>query len=116
VRIVAALLLLVPLAVLAEDVTVGDLPHEARRTLALVKGNAALPFPQDGRTFANREGRLPPRARGYYREYTVETPGLKGRGPRRIVAGRGGEFFYTADHYRSFRRIREDPRTSRIRE
>jgi len=107
VRIVAALLLLVPLVVLAEDISVTDLPDEARRTLALVKDAGALPYPQDGRTFANREGRLPQRARGYYREYTVATPGLRGRGPRRIVAGRGGELFYSEDHYRSFQRIRE---------
>jgi len=47
------------------------------------------------------------RAQGYYREYTVKTPGARDRGPRRIVAGNGGEFYYTDDHYRSFRRIRE---------
>ena len=106
-RIIAALLLLVPLVVLSEDVSVRDLPDEARRTLALVRHGGALPYPQDGRTFANRERRLPGKPRGYYREYTVETPGAHGRGPRRIVAGRGGELFYTDDHYRSFRRIRE---------
>ena len=106
-RIVAALLLLLPLLVLAEEISFTDLPDEARRTLALVEHGGALPYPQDGRIFANREGRLPRQPRGYYREYTVETPGAHGRGPRRIVAGRGGERFYTADHYRSFRRIRE---------
>ena len=106
-RIVAALLLLVPLAVLSEEVSVTDLPDEARRTVALIRHGGALPHPQDGRIFANREHRLPGKPRGYYREYTVETPGLRDRGPRRIVAGRGGELFYTDDHYRSFRRIRE---------
>ncbi len=50
---------------------------------------------------------LAQRARGYYREYTVKTPGARDRGARRIVAGNGGEFYYTDDHYRSFRRIRE---------
>ena len=62
--------------------------------------------------FHNREGLLPKRNRGYYREYTVKTPGAKDRGARRIVAGGCGEFgcveyFYTDDHYRSFRRIIE---------
>ena len=62
--------------------------------------------------FGNREKLLPPRQRGYYREYTVRTPGVRDRGARRIVAGGGGEYggseyYYTADHYRSFRRIRE---------
>ena len=115
-RITAALLLLLPLAALAADISVGDLPDEARRTLALVGHDGPFPHPQDGRIFANRESRLPRQARGYYREYTVETPGVRGRGPRRIVAGRGGELFYSEDHYRSFRRIREDQRTSRVRE
>ena len=55
----------------------------------------------------NREGRLPKHPRGYYREYTVPTPALRDRGPRRIVTGRYGELYYTDDHYRSFRRIIE---------
>ena len=57
--------------------------------------------------FGNREGLLPKRDRGYYREYTVTTPGTKDRGARRIISGRGGEYYYTEDHYRTFRRIRE---------
>ena len=84
-----------------------QLPPEARQTLALIKQQGPFPYSQDGRVFANREGRLPKRSRGYYREYTVRTPGAKDRGARRIVAGRGGEFYYTDDHYRSFRRIIE---------
>ena len=57
--------------------------------------------------FQNREGRLPPQPRGYYREYTVITPGSSDRGARRIVTGGDppSEFHYTDDHYRSFRRI-----------
>jgi ribonuclease T1 len=55
--------------------------------------------------FGNREGQLPERGRGYYREYTVKTPGAHDRGARRIVAGQGGEYYYSEDHYRSFRRI-----------
>jgi ribonuclease T1 len=50
---------------------------------------------------------LPPQQHGYYREYTVRTPGARDRGARRIVAGAGGEYYYSADHYRSFKRIRE---------
>jgi ribonuclease T1 len=57
--------------------------------------------------FRNRERRLPNRPRGYYREYTVETPGHSDRGARRIVVGRQGEMYYTDDHYRRFRRIIE---------
>jgi ribonuclease T1 len=91
----------------SRDVAVKDLPSEARQTLELIKSNGRLPYKQDGRTFHNREGRLPKRAQGYYREYTVKTPGAQDRGARRIVAGNGGEFYYTEDHYRSFRRIRE---------
>lgn len=83
------------------------LPPEARETLARIKAGGPFPYPQDGRTFQNREKRLPLRERGYYREYTVKTPGARDRGARRIVAGRGGELYYTEDHYRSFRRIIE---------
>lgn len=64
-----------------------------------------LPFERDGTTFQNREGLLPQRDRGYYREYTVITPGSDDRGARRLVIGAGGETFYTRDHYGSFVRI-----------
>ena len=94
-------------AVCGKDIRPDDLPPEARQTLELVKSNGPFPYKQDGATFANRERRLPLRANGYYREYTVKTPGAKDRGPRRIVAGNGGEFYYSDDHYRSFWRIRE---------
>ncbi len=108
-KLLAALLALVVLPAFAfqKDIAVAALPPEARQTLSLIKGNGPLPHRQDGRTFGNRERRLPMRAQGYYREYTVPTPGARDRGARRIVAGNGGEFYYTDDHYRSFRRIRE---------
>ena len=107
-RLVAALLAVaVSFAVFGKDVLSRDLPEEARQTLELVKSNGPFPHRQDGTTFGNREKRLPLRANGYYREYTVKTPGAKDRGARRIVAGNGGEFYYTEDHYRSFSRIRE---------
>lgn len=108
-KLLAALLALVVLPAFGfqKEVAVQSLPPEVRQTLALIKGNGQFPYRQDGKTFGNREKRLPMRAHGYYREYTVKTPGAKDRGARRIVAGNGGEFYYTDDHYRSFRRIRE---------
>jgi ribonuclease T1 len=109
VRLFAALLALVVLPAFGfqKDVSLSALPPEARQTLELIQRNGTFPHRQDGRTFGNREKRLPIRAHGYYREYTVPTPGARDRGARRIVAGNGGEFYYTDDHYRSFRRIRE---------
>jgi ribonuclease T1 len=90
-----------------QEIPVGNLPKEARATLALVKQGGPFPYRKDGSTFGNREKHLPVKARGYYREYTVPTPGARDRGARRIVAGRDGEYYYTDDHYNSFRRIRE---------
>ena len=75
--------------------------------LALIKSGGPFSHAQDGSTFGNRERLLPSQGPGYYREYTVKTPGASDRGARRIVAGRGGEYYYTDDHYNSFRRIRE---------
>lgn len=88
------------------DIPVAQLPPEGRATLALIKQGGPFPYAKDGTTFGNREGLLPQQPRGYYKEYTVTTPGLSHRGARRIVAG-GNVYWYTADHYRSFRRIRE---------
>lgn len=86
---------------------VAELPQEARQTLALIRQGGPFPYAKDGSVFGNREGLLPRQSRGYYREYTVKTPGSRDRGARRIVAGQGGDYWYTADHYRSFKRIRE---------
>lgn len=82
------------------------LPAAGRRTLDLIARGGPFPYAQDGTVFQNREQLLPRQPRGYYREYTVETPGENDRGARRIVAGRDGELYYTDDHYDSFRRIR----------
>ncbi|MBV2235089.1 MAG: hypothetical protein KUL75_06025 [Sterolibacterium sp.] len=83
-----------------------QLPPEARHTLQLIEAGGPFPFDRDDIVFSNFERLLPQQARGYYREYTVPTPGLKHRGARRIVAGKAtDERYYTADHYRSFRRI-----------
>jgi len=86
-------------------VRVADLPPEARTTLRLIERGGPFPYRKDGTVFGNRERLLPIHPRGYYREYTVRTPGSPDRGARRIVAGERGERYYTADHYRSFRRI-----------
>lgn len=59
----------------------------------------------DGGVFQNREGRLPSKPRGYYREFVVRTPGMRGVGPQRLVVGRDGDAWYTSDHYRSFVRL-----------
>ena len=84
------------------------LPVQARHTLALIRAGGPYPYPRnDDQTFGNREGRLPARPAGYYKEYTVATPGEDDRGPRRIIAGVGGERYYTEDHYESFSRVRE---------
>jgi ribonuclease T1 len=88
-------------------ISVSDVPSEARKTLALIKQGGPFVYPRDGITFGNRERRLPPRPRGYYREYTVKTPRSRDRGARRIIAGSRGEFYYTEDHYKAFRLIKE---------
>ncbi|SRR6056297_197449 len=87
------------------------LPAEALHTLELIHNEGPFPHRQDGTVFHNRERRLPARQSGYYREYTVRTPGLSHRGARRIVTGgRPPEvYYYTEDHYGSFRRF-EVPR------
>ena len=84
-----------------------ELPREARATLALIHKGGPYPYAKDGAVFGNREGLLPKQRRGYYREYTVKTPGERTRGARRIIKGASGELFYTDDHYAHFRRIRE---------
>lgn len=88
------------------------LPAEARPVLQRIAHGGVHPHRQDGSVFQNREGRLPARPSGYYREYTVDTPGLGHRGARRIVTG--GQppavYYYSGDHYGSFRRF-EPPRT-----
>lgn len=87
-------------------VDVSDLPAEARTTLRLISNRGPFPYRQDGVVFSNRENRLPRQERGYYHEYTVQTPGSRDRGARRIITGRSGQKWYTADHYRSFVRVR----------
>ena len=87
------------------------LPAEGKTTLELISRNGPFPYRQDGAIFQNREKRLPQKPRGYYHEYTVETPGLSHRGARRIVTG--GDpveiYYYTEDHYDSFREFEVKP-------
>lgn len=83
-----------------------QLPPEAQDVITRIKAHGTFEFKQDGQTFQNRERILPQQPRGYYKEYTVITPNATNRGARRIIAGQPNEFYYTADHYRSFYRVK----------
>jgi len=92
------------------SVAFAELPKEAQTTDRLIRAGGPFPYPKDGIVFGNRERVLPGRPRGYYREYTVTTPGVRNRGARRIVCGgrevtRPDACFYTGDHYASFAHI-----------
>ena len=91
-------------------IAVADLPAQGKKTYALILEGGPFPYDKDGSVFGNRERILPKEKRGYYREYTVKTPGSRDRGARRIICG--GKVptvpdacYYTSDHYSSFRRI-----------
>ena len=119
-------------APLLHEIRLHELPAEARHTLQLVQRGGPYPYERDGVVFGNYEKLLPAAQRGYYREYTVMTPGVRHRGARRMVVGcerertaqqrpaqqspgplrlahcrDGGVVYYTADHYRTFRRVVE---------
>ena len=83
----------------------GFLPPQAVDTVALIESGGPFPYRQDGQAFGNYEHLLPEKARGYYHEYTVETPGAHDRGARHIITGGTPPvvYYYTDDHYRSFR-------------
>ena len=93
------------------EIAVAALPSQAREVLVVIRGGGPFRFDRDGIAFGNREHILPAQARGYYREYTVPTPGVATRGARRIVCGgppkAPAACFYSSDHYQSFARIRE---------
>ncbi len=103
-----------PRADARSTITRAELPPEARQVISMIRAGGPFPYDKDGSIFGNRERLLPSQERGYYREYTVPTPGAGNRGARRIVAGgprtNPNEMFYTADHYQSFRLIQEDDR------
>src|SRR5581483_10982346 len=86
-------------------VKVGQLPKEAAQTLALIDKGGPYPYDRDGITFANQEKLLPKRPNGYYKEYTLPTPGERDRGARRLIVGKDGDVYYTDDHYASFRQV-----------
>jgi ribonuclease T1 len=103
----------VPKVTTSGEIAVGELPAQARDTLALIRKGGPFPYAKDGSIFGNRERNLAKQPRGHYKEYTVKTPGSRDRGARRIVCG--GETknvsqlncFYTADHYATFKKIKE---------
>lgn len=87
-------------------VSESSLPAEVQETLDLIDAGGPFRYEEDGDVFENREGLLREHETGYYREYTVPTPGSDDRGARRLVVGDGGEVFYTDDHYESFERVK----------
>lgn len=96
--------------VLIAPIALSELPIQGRDTYALVHAGGPFPYEKDGTVFGNRERLLPKQRRGYWREYTVRTPGLRHRGARRMVCG--GQVahapdacYYSSDHYASFRKI-----------
>jgi ribonuclease T1 len=98
-----------PACSLSESIAVAELPKQGKDTLALIESGGPFPHDRDGITFSNREKILPKERRGFYREYTVRTPGVKHRGARRIVCGgdqqKADRCFYSDDHYKSFKCI-----------
>jgi ribonuclease T1 len=88
-------------------IAVATLPPDGQTTLQLIKKGGPFPYRKDGSIFGNRERILPRQTRGYYKEYTVKTPGAHNRGARRIIAGEVGEYYYTSDHYNTFQRVVE---------
>ncbi len=95
------------------EISLSELPVQAQETHRLVHAGGPFPYAKDGVVFGNRERLLPRKARGFYREYTVKTPGARDRGARRLICGGTPPTapevcYYTADHYASFKRIRAE--------
>ncbi len=92
-----------------DSVAAQNLPKQGRETLALIQAGGPFPHDRDGVNFSNRERILPKAPRGFYREYTVRTPGVRSRGARRIVCGgdqhAADPCYYSDDHYKSFKCI-----------
>lgn len=94
-----------------QTIALAELPKEAQATLIAIKQGGPFAYDKDGVVFGNYESRLPRQKRGYYHEYTVKTPRARNRGACRIIAGgepaTSGEYYYTDDHYESFKQIKE---------
>ena len=93
------------------EIQLSELPAQAQETHRLILAGGPFPYAKDGVVFGNRERLLPRKARGFYREYTVKTPGARTRGARRLICGGTPPTapevcYYTDDHYASFKRIR----------
>lgn len=93
------------------EISLSELPAQAQETHRLVMAGGPFPYAKDGVVFGNRERLLPRKARGFYREYTVKTPGARNRGARRLICGGTPPTapevcYYTDDHYASFKRVR----------
>ena len=96
-----------------DSVALSQLPPQAQATERLIRAGGPFPYDKDGTVFGNRERLLPLKDRGFYREYTVKTPGARDRGARRLVCGgvtarEPQACYYTDDHYASFRRVLAD--------
>lgn len=95
-----------------------ELPATTLPVIEDIEAGGPYDYPRnDGVRFQNREGILPDEDRDYYREFTVETPGLDHRGARRIVTGGFEEtdpehWYFTGDHYESFCEFDPDQLTS----
>ncbi len=87
------------------QVAISQLPPEVQTTLNLISQGGLFPHPKDGSVFKNLEGLLPLETLGYYREYTVKTPGATDRGSRRLITGQNGDMYYTNAHYNSFQEV-----------
>lgn len=97
-------------AVTESTIALSQLPPQGQDMMTLIVAGGPFKYDKDGVVFGNRERILPAKNRGFYREYTVKTPGERTRGARRIVCGglkptAPDACYYTDDHYASFRKI-----------
>lgn len=101
----------VPAPTVSEStIALAQLPPQGQDMMKLIVAGGPFKYDKDGVVFGNRERILPAKDRGFYREYTVKTPGERTRGARRIVCGGlkptvPDACYYTDDHYASFRKI-----------
>ena len=94
----------------SETISLAQLPTQGQDMMKKIEAGGPFKYDKDGSVFGNRERILPARNRGFYREYTVKTPGERTRGAKRIICGgvkptATDACYYTDDHYASFRQI-----------